>query len=431
MRRSRLVIAALAVAALGVAAWMARRGGEAPAQYVVAAVDRGAIIQSVAATGVLQAVTTVQVGSQVSGNIQSLEADFNSVVRAGQIIARLDPSLFEARVAQMQANLTMAVAGVERAHANLSDTRQKFERARELAQKQLVSSSELDSAEAAHQAGGADLKSSQASVEQAQANLHQAQVDLGHTIIRAPIDGVVIQRSVDVGQTVAASFQAPILFVIAGDLRRMQVRSSIDEADIGQVRPGQEVTFTVDAHPDRSFHGTVEQVRLQPVTEQNVVTYDTIIAVQNQDLLLLPGMTATVYIVIERRDQALRLPAAALRFRPEPSEGDATGIRPVGRGGGSAGAAGGRADGGARDGGESAGAPEARGLVFTPASGDLKAVPVRLGISDGVYVELLGGLEPGDQVVTGYAESGDGAAPSSPAASSNPFAPQRPPRRVR
>ena len=209
----------------------------------------------VGATGTLQAVTTVQVGSQVSGTIQSLDADFNSTVKKGQVIARLDPSLFEARLGQAHANLLAARANVERARSAVEDMRQKYERAKELAAQKLLPATDLETAKANYDGAVAQLKANEAAESQAQANLNQAQVDLSHTIIATPIDGVVISRNVDVGQTVAASFQAPVLFMIANDLTRMQVNASVDEADIGRVREGQEVTFRVDAYPEREFAG--------------------------------------------------------------------------------------------------------------------------------------------------------------------------------
>jgi HlyD family secretion protein len=444
--RRLLLISILGIAVLA-ALFVIRRRDNSQTHYLTATVDRGPIIQAVAATGVLQAVTTVQVGSQVSGNIESLGADFNSVVHQGQVIARLDPSLFEARVAQMQANQTMGLANVERARANVADAKQKYDRARELAAQNLIASSDLDSAQATFQAAQAQVKADQAAAEQSQANLHQAQVDLAHTIIRAPIDGVVINRSVDVGQTVAASFQAPVLFVIAGDLRHMQVNASIDEADIGQVRQAQSVTFTVDAYPDRTFSGKVEQIRLQPVTEQNVVTYNTIISVENEDLALLPGMTATVSIIIEQRPDAVRLQVVALRFHmgalrvPMPPKEPAS--TTMGRSSRGTFAARSWAGGGrgpqAQPGSSARGFPtQSSGngsgrptVVFTlDPEGRSRPAPVHLGISDGEFVEVLDGLEPGAKVITGIDE-GWSASPATQSEQSNPFAPQRPQPRVR
>ncbi len=281
-------------------------------------VTQGDIIDSVGATGTLQAVTTVQVGSQVSGNISWLGADFNSIVHKGQVIAKLDPALFQAAVEQARANLIKSRADTERNKVALLDAQQKYARARELAAKSLLPQSDLDAAKIAVDAAQAMLQSSNATVEQSQANLNQTQVNLEHTIIAAPIDGIVIQRSVDVGQTVAASMAAPTLFIIAADLTKMQVNANIDESDVGRIRPGQTVTFRVDAYPTEEFQGSVTQIRLQPVVVQNVTTYGTIIDVPNQDLRLKPGMTANLKVQIARRFNVVRVPNAALRFRPTP-----------------------------------------------------------------------------------------------------------------
>jgi HlyD family secretion protein len=294
-----------------------RRNSQEP-QISEAAITRGDIVDSVGATGALQAVTTVQVGTQVSGNIAELHADFNSIVRKDQVVARLDTSLFETQIEQARANLTRAEADVERLRVALDDARVKRDRARELAQRKLIPQSELDTAEVDHRSAEAQLRSSQAQVTQSRAALNQNLVNLQHTVIRAPIDGIVISRNVDVGQTVAASMQAPTLFVIAADLTRMQVVASIDEADVGRIRPAQQVRFRVDAHPNRQFTGSVTQVRLQPVVTQNVVTYQTVIDVPNPELLLKPGMTANVTIEVARREDVVRVPNAALRFRPTP-----------------------------------------------------------------------------------------------------------------
>jgi HlyD family secretion protein len=368
------------------------------AGLTTAVVDRGDIADVVGATGVLQAVTTVQVGSQVSGTIESLSADFNSVVRKGQVIARLDPSLFEARLAQAQANLVSARANLEKGKAAIDDAKRKFERARQLAAENLVPQSDLDSAKASYDGALAQDRANQAAVMQAAAGVNQAQVDLAHTVIATPIDGVVLARNVDVGQTVAASLQAPTLFVIAGDLTRMQVKASIDEADIGRVRAGQAVSFRVDAYPEQAFEGSVQQVRLQPITNQNVVTYDTLIAVDNPDQKLMPGMTATVSVVIQEKKGVLRVPAAALRYRPETFS-------------------------------------ERGRFVFVASdAGPPQPVKVKTGLSDGQFTELLEGVAEGARVVTGLAPgaASTGGRPTPGAsATNNPFAPARPQPRTR
>ena len=310
-----LIICVLAVVTVTVAAYYRTSGGENGAQYATAPVTRGSVIETVDATGTLQAVTTVQVGTQVSGTIKALYADYNSVVKKGQVIAELEPSLFQAQVDQARASLSKLQADVERARVDVSDTQVKLTRAQELAQRQLIAQSDLDTAQTAAQSAQAALRSAQAQVEQGRATLNQAEVNLAHTIIRAPIDGVVISRSVDVGQTVAASMQAPTLFVIANDLTHMQVNASVDESDIGRVKTGESVSFKVDAYPDETFTGTVSQVRLEPKTTSNVVSYITLIDVPNPDLKLKPGMTATVTMEVGRADDVERVPNAALRFR--------------------------------------------------------------------------------------------------------------------
>src|SRR5687768_2072141 len=376
VRRPHAVIG-LAVVVIAVGAGLALRGRAADVRYVTTVVDRGDVLDVVGATGTLQAVTTVQVGSQVSGTIQSLYVDFNSMVRKGQVLARLDPSLLQARLGQVQAALVSAQANVERSRATLEDARQKLARAQTLSAEGLLPQADLETARATHAEAAAQLKASQAAVTQAAANVRQAQVDMTHTIITAPIDGVVVARNVDVGQTVAASLSAPVLFVIANDLSRLQVSASIDEADVGRVRAGQEATFRVDAFPNEVFTGTVEQVRLQPITLQNVVTYTTIIGVSNPGQRLMPGMTATVSVIVERRDDVLRVPAAALRFRPEGFDAAAGAgtVRQRGAGGaGAPGARGGRPPGGTPGGGgarrrRGGASPDAAGASESPGPG--------------------------------------------------------------
>ncbi len=315
MKRAVIVVLIVAAIGAGAGAYYKLKGG-AEVQVNTSPVTRGDIIDTVGATGTLQAVTTVQVGSQVSGNISWLGADFNSIVKKGQVIAKLDPSLFEAQVEQAKANLLKSQADVEHNKVAVVDAQQKYTRAQELNVKQLETQADLDASKIAVDSAQAMLQSSQASVTQAQATLNQNQVNLDHTIITAPIDGIVTQRSVDVGQTVAASMQAPTLFILAADLTKMQVNANIDEADVGRIRPNQTVIFRVDAYPTEDFQGTVAQIRLQPVVVQNVTTYGTIINVPNPDLKLKPGMTANLKVQIAKRTDALRVPNAALRFRP-------------------------------------------------------------------------------------------------------------------
>ena len=480
--RMRWILSGIAVLIVAVASF-ALRGRSEDVRYQTMAVDRGDVIEVVGATGTLQAVTTVQVGSQVSGTIQSLHADFNSTVKKGQVVARLDPSLFEARLGQARANLVTARANVERSRSTVADMKQKYERSKELAAQKLVPESDLETAKANYDGAVAGLKASEAAVTQAEASVNQADVDLDHTVIATPIDGVVINRNVDVGQTVAASFQAPVLFVIANDLAQMQVNASIDEADIGRVRAGQDVTFRVDAYPERVFSGRVEQVRLQPATVQNVVTYNTIIAVDNEDLRLMPGMTATVSVIVRKVENVLRVRASALRFRPEafdaaawieanrpprpeqaaaaPATGGATASAEAGttepqpaappadrHGMGSGGGAngGGRgmsggtggAFGRGRDGsGPRAGGPGGQrgpNVIFAlDGKGQPEPRLVRVGLSDGQFLAVLDGVKEGDVVVTGIALGGTATtAPTmAPSPSGNPFQPQRPQQRRR
>jgi HlyD family secretion protein len=467
----RSLIAGVAIVAAALALFFAFRRREAPARYAATPAERGDVVDVVGATGALQAVTTVQVGSQVSGTIETLAVDFNDHVKKGQVIARLDPSLFQARLGQMQANLAAAQANVERARSTVEDAKQRFERAKALSAENLLPAADLETAKANHDGAVAALKAAVASVTQARASVNQSEVDLGHTVIRAPIDGVVIARNVDVGQTVAASLQAPTLFVIANDLTQMQVSASIDEADIGRVRAGQAVTFRVDSYPDREFEGRVDQVRLQPTVVQNVVTYNAIISAANPGQRLMPGMTATVSVIVRKAEGALRIPASALRFRPEgyqaqrpgqdgapapgaapaatgPPGADAGTARAAGPDGDSSGrrqwrgrrgdGEGRRGDGGGRP-DRGAGTPEggpgpARpGLVFVlDQKGVPQPTPVRIGISDGQYVEVREGLNEGARVVTGSEGAGarGGQRPgASPGA--NPFQPPQFQRRQR
>lgn len=316
MKKILLTIVALAIVAGSVYGYFALRTTAPKYTVSTAAVTRGDVVETVGATGTLQAVTTVQVGTQVSGTIQSLYADYNSLVKKGQVLARLDPSLFQTQIEQARANLIRSEADRDRLRVTLEDAQTKLARARELSSRQLLPRSELDAAEVAVRSAQAQLQSQEAQVTQSRASLSQNDVNLQHTIIEAPIDGLVISRSVDVGQTVAASMQAPVLFVLAADLTKMQVIANLDESDVGRIRPGQPVTFRVDAYATETFTGAVSQVRLEPKVQQNVVTYATVIDVPNAALKLKPGMTANVSIEIARGNNVLRVPNSALRFRP-------------------------------------------------------------------------------------------------------------------
>jgi HlyD family secretion protein len=316
MKKFITIIVILVSVGAGGAVFYAKRGDKEPTVSTLST-SRGSIIDAVGATGTLQAVTTVTVGTQVSGIVQSLEGvDFNSIVKKGQIIARLDPSILETQVETAKANLANAQANLERQKVAVTDAKAKLTRAQELANRQLINKVDLENADVTLKQADAQLKSTESQIVQADAAVNKAKVDLDHTIITAPIDGIIIKRSVDRGQTVNAGMSAPELFIIAADLTKMQVNANIDESDVGRMRPGEAVSFRVDAYPTETFRGTVRQVRLNPQTVQNVVTYSTVIDVPNAELKLKPGMTANVTIEIARREHVLRVPNAALRFRP-------------------------------------------------------------------------------------------------------------------
>jgi HlyD family secretion protein len=315
MKKLILIIIVLAVAGGGAAAYYMRKSTKEP-EVRTAQITRGDVVDSVQATGTLEAVTTVQVGTQVGGIVQNLYADFNDIVKSGQVIARLDPTILDTQIEQQKANVTRSEADLERLKVTLADAEQKLVRAKALSDKNLLPRSELETAEVNVNSAKAQIRSSEAGLVQAKSQLNTAVVNRAHTVITAPIDGIVIQRSVELGQTVNAGMSAPTLYILAADLTKMQVNANIDEADVGRMRPGQNVTFRVDAFPTEQFIGTVQQVRLQPTTVQNVVTYQTVINVPNAQYKLKPGMTANVNIEISRRTNVLRIPAAATRFRP-------------------------------------------------------------------------------------------------------------------
>ncbi len=311
-----ILIVFLLVVAGSAGGWYYMRKNTKEPEVRTAQVTRGDVVQAVQATGTLEAVTTVEVGSQVSGIVEELYADFNDIVKKGKVIARLDPTILDTQIEQQKANVARSEADLDRLKVTLVDAQQKLDRAKALSEKNLLPRSELDTAQTTVNSTQAQIKSSEAALVQAKSQLNTAVVNRAHTVITAPIDGIVIQRAVEPGQTVNAGMSAPKLFVIAADLTKMQVNANIDEADVGSMRPGQHVTFRVDAFPTDTFTGTVQQVRLQPTTVQNVVTYQTVIEVPNQQYKLKPGMTANVTIEIARKSNVLRLPSAATRFRP-------------------------------------------------------------------------------------------------------------------
>jgi HlyD family secretion protein len=402
-RRSFWILIAVLAVTGSLAAYYHVSGGDDSPQYITAVVTREDLVDTVEATGTLGAVTTVQVGTQVSGTIASLHADFNSEVKKGQVIARLDPSLMQAQVEQAEATIVRLQADVSRARAALEDARLKLQRGRELLSQGLVPRADVDTAESTARQAEASLQAAEAQVIQARASLNQNKVNLGHTVITAPVDGIVISRNVDVGQTVAASMSAPTLFVIAKDLTQMQVEASVDESDIGRIRPGERVTFRVDAYPNDVFTGTVSQVRLQPVVVQNVVSYVTVIDVPNREGKLKPGMTATVSIEIARADNVLSVPNSALRFQP------AAGRRsPVTRSRAAA-----AVDGSA--------AETQLGRVWTLRDGQLQPLRVETGITNGTATAVSGSaLREGTVVVTGVMAANDDAT-----STTSPLIPQR------
>ncbi len=368
-----------------------RTGGAA--NYQTATVTRGPITQAVTATGTLNPVVNVQVGSQVSGNIAKLFADFNSQVKAGQVVAQIDPAIFQATVTQAEGDVASAKAALELAKVTASRTQELFAR-------KTSSQADVDQAMAT-------LHQAEANVKIKQGALDKAKADLDHCTITSPIDGVVISRSVDVGQTVAASLQAPVIFAIANDLTKMQIDSNVAEADVGVVKIDQNVDFTVDAFPMQTFHGKVVQVRNAPITVQNVVTYDTVIGVSNPELKLKPGMTANVSIVVAHRDDVLQIKNAALRYRPPDATPIETRRTSAIRGG---------RPGGGRTSAQEGGADR---TVYVLPGGTSRPQPaqIKTGISDGIMTEVLDGLKEGDRVVTAELTSTT-AAPSPPA---NPF----------
>jgi len=375
MKKKVFILSITAIVLIAAALFLYFRGNGENVAYKTEKISRGEIKSVVTATGTVNAVTTVSVGTQVSGTIKKLFVDYNSPVKKNQLLAQIDPATFQAQVDQARANLLSAKANLEKAAVGVVDARRTYERNKELFAQNFIARSELDTAETTLLSAEAQLKVNQAQVEQAKASLKIAETNLQYTNIVSPVNGTVISRSVDVGQTVAASFQTPTLFSIAQDLTKMQINTSVDEADIGRVHTGQEVSFTVDAYPDTIFAGKVSEVRNAPTTVSNVVTYDVIIKVDNPQLKLKPGMTANVSITIETRDNVLRIPNAALRFKPamaaEKNEAREEKQRMKGT------------------------------KVWILEKGKPKPAQVTIGLSDGNYTEVTAGqLEAGQEIIT-------------------------------
>lgn len=425
MKRKRGLVAAavlLVAGGSGLAYWrMGERTAEVP--FVTVPVQRGNITQVVSSTGTLQAVVTVQVGSQVSGTIDKLYADFNSKVKAGQVVGQLNQDKFKAALDQAKANFIAAQSSLAKARVSVEDADRSLRRTRELRKRELTAQSDLDAAQTAYDAAMAQLEVNKAQVAQAQAAVNQMSVDLNNTTIRSPVDGIVISRNVDVGQTVAASLQAPTLFTIANDLSKMEVHTNVDEADVGNVWENQDVTFTVDAFPARRFRGKVYQVRNAPINVQGVVTYNAVVRIDNKDLLLKPGMTANVQFLVSRQENVLTIPNMAMRFKPPDQKDEAEDLlrqersraaKPVGTrrtsraaGAGAVGARGNR-----------------RAIVYVLKENKAQPVEVQLGITDGSRTEVRAGeLNENDPLIiaaTSSASSGQNRV-------ANPFQQQRGP----
>jgi HlyD family secretion protein len=384
MKKRWLLASAVIVAAVVVV--LGWRGFDKPAapNYVTAAAVKGDVISTVVTTGSVNPVVTVQVGSYVSGPIQSLNCDFNTKVKAGQLCAKIDPRSYQVALDQAKANLASARAQLVKDQASLAYAKVNYERDRGLVARGIVSQDTVDADRSAYEQAAAQVKLDEATIAQRKAALEGAQVNLDYTDIVSPVDGVVVSRNVDVGQTVAASFQTPTLFLIAKDLTKMQVDTNVSETDIGRVKLGDKAAFTVEAYPKITFEGRVSQVRKAPITVQNVVTYDAVISVDNPGLLLLPGMTANAKIITEERDNVLRVPEQALRFEPHglPSASGAGKPRTAQRG----------------------------ARVWVLKEGQPAGVPVTVGLEDGTWAEITGGqLAAGDPVITDEVAAGGNA----------------------
>jgi len=400
-RRTWIIAGAALLLAALVAAPLVHRGDHV--QYLTSKVLQGEIRDAVEATGVVNAVVNVQVGSQVSGTIARLNADFNSHVRKGDVIALIDPRLFEGAVQQAaadvenaKANVVAAQAGLTKAKAELVQTKAEYERALNMIRTRIGTQQALDVAKANYESAKAAVEGAQASVVQANAQVSQktaalavAKTNLAFTVIRSPIDGTVVARNVDVGQTVAASLQAPTIFTIAQDLVKMYLYAKVDESDVGRIRAGQPVTFKVDAFPKEVFRGTVNQIRMNPTTVQNVVTYDAVIEFENRDLKLFPGMTAYVTIPVATVENVVKLPNAALRFKPPmPPEAVKAMYAQAGI------------------------AKDDAPVVWKQRGDALEPVEVALGVTDHSYTEVRkGALKPGDDVVTSFIAPKSSSAP--------------------
>jgi len=382
MKKIVAMVLMLAVAGIVGYSWFSTRENEP--KFKTEKITRGDITSTVTASGTVNAVTTVLVGTQVSGTIKEIFVDYNTPVKKDQVIARIDPATFEAQVDQARAALVSARANLEKSEAALVDAQRTLNRSRELFEKNLIARSDLDTAETTFLSAAAQVGVSKAQIAQAAASLRTAETNLRYTKIVSPVDGIVVSRNVDVGQTVAASFQTPTLFTIAQDLTKMQIDTNVDEADIGRIATGMDVEFTVDAYPETTFAGKVFQVRNAPITIQNVVTYDVVIKVDNPDLRLKPGMTTNVSIIISTHNDVLRIPKAALRFSPLPPEKN-----------------------------RAARSQQKGPAVWILENNAPRRIPVAVGISDGNFSELVSGdvKEGQDVIVESLVKASERAAP--------------------
>lgn len=363
----KILIIIIIIAVVAVAAFLSLNGVDEKQKFTTVKVTRGDIVETVTASGVVNPVNTVLVGTQVSGTISRIYADFNSTVTKGELIAEIDPAILQAKLDQSKAALIQAKADLETAEATRLNSKREMDRKKNLYQKEIIPKSEFDQAETDYISARAQVSAAKARISQAQATLKQDETNLRYTRILSPVDGVVISRNVNVGQTVAASFQTPTLFTIAEDLTKMQIETSVDEADIGKVTAGQEVRFTVDAYPNITFKGSVSQVRLAPKTIENVVTYDVVVDLDNSDLKLKPGMTATVSIIISEKKAVLLVPNSVLRFTYEgsgkPQRYDNQGI-------------------------------------WIPGKNEPQRIEITTGITDGTLVEITSGdIQEGQEVI--------------------------------
>ncbi|MFZ5997012.1 MAG: efflux RND transporter periplasmic adaptor subunit [Nitrospirota bacterium] len=387
----KLIMMSIIIAVIGFGALALLRSKENGIKFRTEAITRGTIESAVTATGTVNAVTTVLVGTQVSGTIKNIYVDFNSPVKKGQLIAQIDPATFEAQVAQARANLLSARANLDKAEATRVDAKRTMERNKELFARHFIARSDVDTAETNYETAKAQVSAARAQVAQAEAALRIAEINLRYTRIISPVDGIVVSRNVDVGQTVAASFQTPTLFTIAKDLTKMQIDSNVAEADIGRLSVGQPVDFTVDAYPDLVFKGRVAEVRNAPITVQNVVTYDVVVKVDNPELRLKPGMTANLSIVVSSKKDVLKIPNAALRFKLPDGRKDAPELKST-----------------LKD--------KGRGIWILEDKRP-KRVTVATGISDGNYTELVSGdLREGHEVIVESLtkQKGKSSAPAGP-----------------